>query len=107
MYITGLELSGLQTEAVGTGAEALDALARLRPSIVVTDLALPDMDGLELCRHLAADPHTRDIPRIVLTGRSTDAVAEQDLLASCRIVLRKPCLPDELAAAISEVLSSN
>ena len=107
MYVLGLQLSGLHAEAAASGHEALAVLDRVRPAVVVTDLSLPDMDGLLLCQQLAEDPHTRDIPRIVLTGRTTDAAWETRLASSCRRVLQKPCAPDELATIITEVLTSS
>jgi CheY-like chemotaxis protein len=107
MYEIGLRLSGLEAHGAGSAEEALAIIARVRPAVIVTDLTLPDLNGLELCRRLEGDPDTRDIPRIVLTGHTADRDAESALAAACRRVLQKPCAPDALASAIAQVLGRN
>ena len=107
MYELGLRLSGLDPRSVGSAAEAVALLTSLRPAVVVTDLTLPDRDGVEFCQRLERDAQTRDIPRIVLTGRSTDPAVDTVLVRACRRIIHKPCAPDELASAIAEVLRSN
>ncbi|MDP2325672.1 MAG: response regulator, partial [Gammaproteobacteria bacterium] len=57
-----LERENFDVEAVGTGEEALRSLKSRTPSLVLLDLMLPDIDGLEVCRRLKAQPDTRDIP---------------------------------------------
>ncbi len=104
MYEIGLEVEGLRLAAVGTGREAMSAAVQLTPRVIVTDLTLPDMDGVELCRELANDDRTRAIPILALTGRSgTDQLA-RTTAAGARRVIVKPCAPDELATAIKELL---
>ena len=56
-----LEREGYRIEAVGEGRAALDAVARLRPALVVLDIMLPEMDGLEVCRQLRAEDNTVNI----------------------------------------------
>jgi hypothetical protein len=54
-----LEESGYEVLQAGSGAEALDLASRLLPDLVLMDLGLPDISGLEVTRKLKADPHTR------------------------------------------------
>jgi CheY-like chemotaxis protein len=102
MYVLGLQAFGIELAEASTGTEGLELAVKLRPQAIVTDLTLPDMDGLELCQQLLADARTRDVPLIALTGRSTESMS---LPAGVKRVLIKPCLPDDLAATLREVLS--
>ncbi len=61
----------MELEEAGSGFEALASLERSRPDVVVLDVQMPGMDGLELCRRLKSDPATATIPVILLSGRAT------------------------------------
>ena len=71
-----LEKNGFTVTAAPDGRAALGVLATLRPTLVISDIQMPEMDGYELCRHLKADPALRDIPLILLTSLS----APQDII---------------------------
>ena len=71
-----LEKNGFTVTVARNGREALGALARMRPALVISDIQMPVMDGYELCRHVKADPALRDIPLILLTSLS----APQDII---------------------------
>jgi two-component system phosphate regulon response regulator PhoB len=64
--------SGFRVEAVETGTQALEAAARLRPSVIVLDLMLPDVSGMEVCRRLRADDAARDASILMLTARGDE-----------------------------------
>ena len=98
---------GLRVTVAGTAAEALRACSSERPDIVVTDLTLPDMDGLALAQALGRDSSTAGIPVVALTGRSGDADMAHASAAGVRRVIVKPCPPDSLAAAIQDVLNGD
>ncbi len=59
---------GAQTWMAGSGEEAFEALESFAPTVVIADIVLPGMDGLEVCRRLRADPRYRRIPILILTG---------------------------------------
>jgi DNA-binding response OmpR family regulator len=61
--------AGFRVESVENGADALVAAARLRPSVVVLDLMLPDVSGMEVCRRLRADESVADAAILMLTAR--------------------------------------
>ena len=63
-----LERSGHRVEVAGDGAEALAAIARQRPDLVITDLNMPNVDGHELIRRLRADAATAGIPILVISA---------------------------------------
>ena len=64
--------AGFKVESVENGAEALAAATRLRPSVVVLDLMLPDVSGMEVCRRLRADDSVADAAILMLTARGDE-----------------------------------
>lgn len=101
-----LEREGLKTRIAETGeqglASALDAKAA--PSLIILDLMLPGMSGMELCRRLRREPQTKRTPIIVLTARASEAdrVAGLDLGADDYVT--KPFSVRELLARVRAVL---
>jgi len=85
------------------GAQALNAVGYTAPDVVVTDVDMPVMDGLDLCRELRANAKTRDVVVVVVTGSLPDQ-AEAALDAGCDAVLGKPCSRRLLLATIRELL---
>lgn len=69
------EQRGFASESAGDGAEALELLNSLRPDIIVTDLQMPKLDGLQLISKLKNDPRTSAIPVVVLAGKRLDGRA--------------------------------
>lgn len=99
-----LEESGYRVVGAGTGAEALAAVRHGRPDLVLLDLGLPDVHGLEVARRLKADPATRDIVVVALTGRAleSDLVACRE--AGCAGCFVKPVDTRRLLREIAEYL---
>ena len=85
-----LRSEGYDVHTAGDAAEALAALGRARPALVLMDLQLPGMDGLELTRLLKADPATRGIPVVAMTAYSMKGDAERARDAGCDGYLTKP-----------------
>ncbi len=113
---------GYQFVAATNGEQALAAVGRDRPDIVLLDLEMPKVNGLEVCRRLKADPQTRLIPVVIITGltaaedriRGIDAGADDfltkpfnvpELLARVRSLVRLKRYTDELDSAESVILS--
>jgi CheY-like chemotaxis protein len=82
--------SGMEVLTAENGTTALDTARRAVPDVIVTDVDMPIMDGLDLCRQLRADAATRDVAVVVVTGDATDQ-AQAALDAGCDAVLGKPC----------------
>jgi two-component system phosphate regulon response regulator PhoB len=99
-----LEKEGYRITSVETGEEALLAAKSERPELVVLDLMLPGVDGLEVCRLLKADPSTQGIPVVMLTakGEESDIVVGLELGADDYIT--KPFSPKVLLARLRAVL---
>lgn len=100
MYAEFLRMQFIVVEAAD-GVNALEVMEETRPDVVVTDLALPRMDGFELVRRMKADERLRDVPVIALSGFSGRDHEERARQAGTSVVLQKPCLPDDLAEAIA------
>jgi two-component system chemotaxis response regulator CheY len=105
MYAEFLRLQFTVIEAED-GVNALELMQRTRPDIVVTDLALPRMDGFELVERMRTDDRLRDVPVIALSGYSSPEHEARALAAGTDLVLQKPCLPDELARSVAAATRS-
>jgi CheY-like chemotaxis protein len=105
MYSEYLRFSGFDVIEASNGVEAIEKAAREVPDIILMDLALPRMDGWEATRRLKADPSTRDIPIVALTGHALAGYAESAQQAGCDSFVTKPCLPDALVAEIQRMLT--
>lgn len=98
MYI---EQEGFRVSSATDGREALDRILRQEPALVVLDLMLPGMDGLEICRRVRAQS---DVPIIMLTARSEDIDKIVGLELGADDYLTKPFNPRELVARIKAIL---
>lgn len=99
MYAEFLRTEFTVVEA-GDGIGALELMRRSLPDVVVTDLALPKMDGFALVEQIRADARLCNVPVIALSGFSSEEHENRARAAGTDVVLRKPCLPDELAEAV-------
>lgn len=99
-----LERENLAVEACEKGEEALAALKTRGVSLVLLDLMLPGIDGLEVCRRLKAQPETREIPIIMLTAKDSEADIVAGLEMGAADYVCKPFSPRVLMARIHAVL---
>lgn len=100
MYRTALTLAGLEVHDAGDGLDALRQIDQVTPDIIVLDLVLPDISGMDLRQEIAAHGHTRDIPIIIVT----DTLDPGLLDAPC--VLRRPVSQEQLVSTVLGCLSS-
>ncbi len=98
-----LKRDGFRVRTAQTGREALDAMRDRLPALVVLDVMLPEVDGLEIVRRLQQDP-TSNVPVILLTSRSqeTDRIVGLELGADDYVT--KPFSPAELVSRVKAVL---
>lgn len=106
MYAAFLRGAGFEVAEAHNGHQALAKAMDHAPSIIVTDLALPGLDGYQLARRLRQPSQTGAVPIIAITGHGgfMDDTARA-LNAGCDAVLTKPCLPDRLLEEIERLLS--
>lgn len=104
---TTLEFKGYRVITARDGQEALEAIGRERPSVIITDILMPRMDGFNLVHRLRLNPETRDIPVIFL---SATYVAPEDkafaLSLGATRFIEKPVNFEEFLPAISELITS-
>lgn len=100
----GLKYEGYHVESAIDGPQGLEAAQRLVPDVIILDVMLPGIDGLEVCRRLRANPVTQDIPIMILTAKEEvrDRIAGLDMGADD--YLTKPFSFDELVARIRAIL---
>jgi DNA-binding response OmpR family regulator len=96
-----LRREGYETLVVGDGQQALSALGNFIPDLIVLDLMLPELDGLEVCRQVRARAET---PIIMLTARGDEADKVLGLGLGADDYVTKPFSPRELAARVQAVL---
>ena len=86
------------------GEEALAAVARQRPDLILMDIQLPIMDGYEATRRIKADPSLNSIPVIAVTSYALSGDEEKARAAGCNDFVPKPYSPRKLLAKIRQYL---
>ena len=99
-----LAREGFKCREVATGTEALRAVRTATPDLIVLDLMLPEVGGLEVCRRLRADPATSAVPIIMLTAKSDEVDRVVGLELGADDYVAKPFSPKELVARVRAVL---
>ena len=99
-----LELDGHTVEAAEDGLKAIELAAQLHPDVVLMDVQLPKLDGLEATRRLRADPATREIPVIALTASAMIEDRERVIEAGCIGHIAKPIDTANLGREINALL---
>lgn len=105
MFTEFLSFSGFRVAQATTGREAIERAISLLPDLILMDLSLPELDGLEATRCLKKDERTKWIPVLALTGHAVAAHSREARAAGCAAFLTKPCLPELLLSEIRRVLA--
>jgi two-component system cell cycle response regulator DivK len=104
MYAEHFAFCGFRVAEASNGADAIQKALELAPQIILMDLSMPGMDGWEATRHLKADPRTRHIPVIALSGHALTGFSESAKLAGCDAFVTKPCVPEMLVEGVRRLL---
>ena len=104
LLIFNLEKAGYQVGETEDGLAALEKIRREKPDLVVLDLMLPGMDGMEVCRNLKVQPLTAGIPVIMVTARNEEIDKVIGLELGADDYITKPFSPRELVARVKAVL---
>ena len=100
-----LSSTDYQITEVVNGEQALAAVAKQRPDLVLMDIQLPIMDGYEATRRIKADPALRSIPIIAITSYALSGEDEKARSAGCDDYMAKPYSPRQLLSKIRQYLS--
>lgn len=99
-----LEREGHKVVACRNGEQGLSRIRTDNPDLVILDLMLPGMDGVEVCRQVKADPMTRGVPIIMLTAKGEESDVVLGLGVGAEDYVTKPFSPRELVARVQVVL---
>lgn len=101
-----LEENGYDVEASTNGRTALESVRRKRPSLVITDIVMPEMDGFELCKALKSDSNLKSIPVVLLTSLSDPQDVIKGLQAGADNFLTKPYEDTFLIVCIQNIFAN-
>jgi CheY-like chemotaxis protein len=95
-YSDALAAAGFATEQAHNGHQAFAKALEIAPDLILTDIAVPGLDGIELCRRLRADARTRAVPVLAITGYGDRHYPDRARRAGADHVLIKPCDAERL-----------
>jgi len=105
-YARALEGAGFRTDQAHNGFQALEKALEAQPALIVADIAIPGLDGIELCRRLRADERTRSVPVLAMTGYGDRHYPDRARVAGADQVLIKPCDQETLVAETRRLLAA-
>ena len=105
LITTVLERYGARVTAVGTAAAAIDALDAERPDILISDIGLPDADGLELIKMVRTRAAMAELPAIALTAYASRQDAAKAIAAGFDAHVAKPVQPAMLGATVARLIA--
>lgn len=100
MYATSLDFLGFEVSEARDGVEGVLCAHAVRPNVVLMDVAMPRMDGLEATRRLKKDPETASVPVVIISAFTTAQDRQRALEAGAAEFLGKPCDPEILATRL-------
>jgi CheY-like chemotaxis protein len=102
-----LEFHGLKVVQAKDGAAGLNLARSAKPDLILLDLVMPEMSGLEVCRRIFADPQLRTIPLVVLSGSDDSSEIEACLQLGAVDYLLKPFEPGVLIKVVLKHLATS
>jgi two-component system cell cycle response regulator DivK len=99
-----LEDAGATVALAEDGVTGLRAALERQPDLVLTDIAMPRMDGINMVRRLREQECTRTIPVVAITGHVVADLPERAREAGCAEVVPKPCSPDDLVDLVNRYI---
>lgn len=105
-HVVALKLrhAGFEVFTAGDGEEGYELACECEPDLIITDLWMPYMTGLEMCQKLRGNPLTASTPVIVLTARGYALDPEDVTRTNVRLMISKPFGPRELLQRVNEIL---
>jgi len=106
LVTTIIERSGHEVLPVRDGAAALAAIRERRPDLVVLDIAMPEVDGLEVLRRLRSDAQTSELPVLLLSARAQEDDVRLAFATGANAYVKKPFSPGELSRRVDNLLGA-
>ena len=107
LYSQALADDGFRTDQAHNGCQALEKALSATPDLILTDIAVPGMDGIELCRRLRADERTSAVPVLAITGYGDRQYPVRVIDAGADHVLTKPCQVEVLLREARRLISES
>ena len=101
MYASYFHNQGYATFTANDGLQALACACAMGPDVIVLDLALPELDGWELARRFRADPRTRGMRIVAVSGHAELSARMRALSAGCDLFVPKPVSPADLLVRVA------
>ncbi|MFZ5872281.1 MAG: response regulator transcription factor [Actinomycetota bacterium] len=105
LIVFKLQQAGFVVDSAGDGLEALDLARSTRPDLLLLDVMMPGLSGVDVTRELRADPATARTPVILLTARAQEADVETGFATGADDYVVKPFSPRELLSRVQAVLT--
>jgi CheY-like chemotaxis protein len=100
-----LKPAGYELELAADGAEAIDRAKAVKPALILLDFILPDMRGTDVCRRLAADPNTAQIPIVLISAKGAEIRQAYRDVGNVVTYITKPFKPRDVTATVAAVLA--
>ena len=100
-----LELLGYETETAYGSRPALESLARRIPDVILLDINMPGVDGVEVCRYIRCEPATAQVPIIAISSEDQEDTVARILEAGANIFMPKPLDVEALEQALKRLLA--
>lgn len=100
-----LKRHNFNVETANGGSEALDMIAEKKPSLVLLDLMMPNMDGFEVLERLRKDPETQNLPVIILSALNSDADITRGMECGANDFITKPIIMARLIESVKKHLA--
>ncbi|EKD91360.1 MAG: hypothetical protein ACD_30C00018G0008 [uncultured bacterium] len=105
LYKRQLTLAGMQTDGFANGKEGLEAISKTQYNLLLLDIMLPDMNGLEILKQIKANPQTKDLPVLLLTNLGQDAVIKEGFqLGAEGYMIKAAYTPDQIVQEVKNIL---
>src|SRR3989304_6736448 len=106
MYQKIFKFEGYDVEMAANGEEGLEKVKSAKPTLILLDIMMPKMNGLEVLEKLKADPATKTIPVVVLTNLAGQSDAEKALsMGAIKYIIKSEYEPKQVANMVKEILA--
>jgi len=102
-----LKKGGFPTTVCSSGEQALETAARLAPQLIIMDMMMPGIDGIETLRRMKQCEALRDVPVIMLTAKGNNLARVEAVASGAQVFLTKPFSPSHLLEEARRLLTTN